>query len=273
MSAREDNRTLARTTYAANLVAIPQRFSVWNETSNQEIVAQMNPTTFDESIGAEYDKLSTPGQSHQRMHYRNTANYVVSMDLRWRAFSEDEYAEMIVARHQLLSWCYPWHSAGQRQIGPPRLVATWPTVFSISCYLMSCKIKHERFGLDGGSVAWTASVVFEEARERFLSSAQVADVVIVRGLEKKPDVAAPVINPKPAAAPKPPGNPKQDAYIYSKWFSPQAIPAGQEDVAAPYIAAADRYMLQPPSKTRTANLVNTATMLDVALTSGGEYQG
>lgn len=275
MSLREDNRTFARTTYAASLVTTPQRFSVWNASANQEVVAQMNPTTFDESIGAEYEKLSTQGQSHQRQHYRNTSNYVVSMELRWRAFSEDEYAEMIVARHQLLSWCYPWRTAGQRQIGPPRLIATWPSVFSMSCYLMSCKIKHERFGLDGGSLAFTASVVFEEARDRFLSSSQVADVIVVRGLEANDEVE-PVANPKPASAPKPQGNPKQDAYIYNKWFSAAALSGlspEMQQVAAPYVEAAGKYMQQPASKSRTANLANTAAMLDAALIHNSAYQG
>lgn len=166
--------------FVQDIAVVPARFCVVNLDTQEEVEAQRNPPSFEDEIGAEYQRLATPGQSHQRHHFVHTNNYTVNIDLRFRAYSEEEYVEMNRARHLLFSWAYPIdHSPG----GAPKLLATWPNAFSIECKLISCRFRNERFMPTGAIVDWTASLVFEETRDRRLTSRQVAQAIIVRGME------------------------------------------------------------------------------------------
>lgn len=164
--------------FQQDMATTPQRFSVVNLDTNEEIVAQLNPTAFEEEVGSEWDRLSTPGQSHQHMQYRYTSNYEVSMDLHFHAYSEAELKEITRARHHLMSWLYPIdHGHG----GPPRLLATWPLAFSIECYMTRVRFRNERFLKSGAIAEFTATVTFEESRDRKLTSDQVSLALVVRG--------------------------------------------------------------------------------------------
>lgn len=160
----------------------PSRFSVVNLSTNEELVAQFNPTEFDDELSPDYDRITPIGGSHARMHFRHTNNYNVPLELFFTAQTEEDYKYINEARHKIQSWCYPL--AGSKDSpskGPPRLLATWPLVFSIECYLTRCRMKYLRFAPDGRCTRFTASVTFEECRDRRLTSEQVALASVVRG--------------------------------------------------------------------------------------------
>jgi hypothetical protein len=183
MSFLPDKRLLASYPLTwEGLANVPDRFCVDNLSTHAHIVAQYNPTEFEESIGTEWNRLTTPGSSHQRMHFSNTQNYTVSMELNFRALSEEDYDEVNTTRHHLMSWCYPQSAtASSPGQGPPRLLATWPLVFSIECYLISCTFKNKRFAPDGRCTMFTANVKFEECRDTRLTSEDVVQTSVVRG--------------------------------------------------------------------------------------------
>jgi hypothetical protein len=168
--------------FAETLAAVPARFSVVNLSTNDELVAQFNPSDFDDDLTNEFNRLSPHGASHQRMHFSHTNNYTVPLELYFTAATEAQYDLINKARHKIQSWCYPLRATETvPSSGPPRLLATWPLVFSIECYLTRCKIKYLRFAPDGRCTRFTASVTFEQCRDKPISSEEIAAAVIVRG--------------------------------------------------------------------------------------------
>lgn len=168
--------------FVEDMAQVPARFSVINLATNEEVVAQLNPTEFDDEVGAEWNRLTTPGAWHERMHFGHTSNYVVPMDLYFAALTEVDYVRITRARNHIKSWCYPQAaSADSLGKGPPRLLATWPVVFSIECYLIRCKIKYQRFAPDGRCTRFVASVQFEDCSETRQTSEHVAAATVVRG--------------------------------------------------------------------------------------------
>lgn len=164
------------------MATVPQRFSVVNLATNVELIAQFNPTEFDDELSPEWNRQGPPGSSHQRMHFGFTNNYTVSLELYFTAATEGEYDDTNKARHSMQSWCFP-RAGGQLMPGkgPPRLLATWPHVFSVESYLTRCKIKYQRFAPDGRCTRFIASVQFEECSDAPITSEQVASALVVRG--------------------------------------------------------------------------------------------
>lgn len=168
--------------WVEDMAVVPARFSVVNLATNEEVVAQFNPPDFDEEVSSEWNRLSTPGSSRERMHFANTKNYAPSLDLYFTALTVEDYDNMNRAKHQLMSWVYPRAGSGNAPgQGPPRLLATWPLVFSIECYLISCRFRNSRFAPDGRVTRYTASVKFEDCDDSPLTSEQVALAAVVRG--------------------------------------------------------------------------------------------
>ena len=161
----------------------PERLSIVNLVSNEEVVVQHNPNELEEEYSADYDRLSTQGQSHQRMHYRNTNNFVTQFDLLCRAYTLAEYEEIRRAKAQLASWVYPRKIT--RMVagggGPPNLLITWPEMFSFEGLLIRCRFRSLAFRPTGGATRWIASLQFEEQRDSRLTFDQVALATVVRG--------------------------------------------------------------------------------------------
>lgn len=166
-------------TYAAS----PERFSVTNLSTHVEVVAQFNPTDFETAISAEFSRVRSPGGSRQKMHFGNTNNFTVSLELYFTATNEADYKEINAARHYIESWCYPRSgTAFNPGNGPPVLLAVWPLVFAIECFLLSATFKNTRFAPDGRCTRFTASVKFEECRDKRLTSEDVAQASVIRGI-------------------------------------------------------------------------------------------
>jgi hypothetical protein len=164
-------------------VRVPERFSVLNLSTDEEVIAQLNPTEFEESISANWNRLGTPGASRQHMHFSNTDNGTVSLELYFRAANEIEYDNINKAKYQIKSWCYPQAATSTAPgKGPPVLLATWPMVFSIDCVLLSCTFKNKRFAPDGRCTMFTAQVKFEECSDGRLTSEDIVQASVVRGL-------------------------------------------------------------------------------------------
>lgn len=168
--------------FLEDMTQAPARFSVVNLATNDELIAQFNPTEFEDEVSPEYSRITPIGGSHAKMQFEHTNNQTVPLELLFSAQTEEDYRYINAARHTIQSWCYPLAgTADSPSKGPPRLLATWPLVFSLECYLTRCRIKYLRFAPDGRCTRFTASVTFEECRDRRLTSEQVALASVVRG--------------------------------------------------------------------------------------------
>jgi hypothetical protein len=168
--------------FIEDMIQVPARFSIVNLSTNEELVAQLNPTEFEDEVNAEHARITTPGGSRQHHHFTTTSNYTVPMELLFRAYTEAEYDEINKARRTIQSWCYPQGATQDTPgKGPPILLATWPRVFSIECYLMRCKIKYLRFAPDGRCTRFTANVQFEQTGDKRLTMESIAAELEVRG--------------------------------------------------------------------------------------------
>lgn len=157
--------------------ATPQRFGIceWERPMDAgcRFTATRNPTEFEQSVETEWNRFVSPGAGYAHMHFMATKNHVVELELYWNAFTDREAAEAERVRLMLISWCYPRRDAGGWSLGPPRLIATWPNMFSFECYLVECRVRNLAFALSGRSVRWIAQIKLEEAKDYFLGSSVV----------------------------------------------------------------------------------------------------
>lgn len=154
----------------------PPKMSITNLRSGVEIVAQFNPTEFEEQVAPNFARFSAQGQSHEKRHFTYTGSFAVTTTLYFRAFSPAELDEIHRARRHLLSWAYP-RRIGSDTVGggPPPLLFVWPGMLALPVDLISARIVHEAFNKAGKSVRFRAEVTFEESRDTLLTTESVAD--------------------------------------------------------------------------------------------------
>lgn len=157
----------------ASLLPTPElfRFSIHEAEEPDKFVVTMqsNPTEFEDGLDSEWARFSPPGGSNEHMHFNNTRNYTVDMELYFRASHEQELFDSTHARNLLSSWCYPQRVQGH-SIAPPRLIAIWPNCFSIECYLTSLRIRNLRFAPNGACTRWVARIKLEQTSETWLTA-------------------------------------------------------------------------------------------------------
>lgn len=151
--------------------------------STRAVECTLTPTEFSDSTEVEYQRYSSQGSSYPHMHFVSTKAYTVQMDIYWTlpvVYSPGGVIDGMLQRKLLLSWLYP-RQRGRWSYGPPRLLAVWPQVFSLHCYLTECKFANQRFALDGSVTRWVATIKLEDCRETFISNDNVADAFTLIG--------------------------------------------------------------------------------------------
>jgi Contractile injection system tube protein len=156
-------------------VGLP-KLSVTNLRSGEEVVAQFNPNELDESVAPQWSRLAPQSFSGDIRQFNNTNSYGLKLSLYFRAYSEQELVDLHRARRQLLSWAYPRRiNSAVIGGGPPALLLAWPGMLSITVDLITVRIVHDRFNTAARSVSFKAECVFEERRDKLLTSDAVAD--------------------------------------------------------------------------------------------------
>lgn len=144
----------------------PPRVTITNIRNGAEVVAQFNPEELEEQVAPNWARLQVQGLSHEVRHFRNTGPYTQRFTLYFRAATPEDLVLMQRARRQLMSWAYPQRIRASNYVGggPPELLLIWPGMLAIYVHLVECRIKHQRFNVEGHSVQFEAQVGFEEAR-------------------------------------------------------------------------------------------------------------
>lgn len=134
------------------------------------LIANANPTEFEDAVETEWQRFSPPGASYSRMHFSNTKNHTIEMDLHWFVredrMSAKGNSQVVLAnsaRELVLSWNHPDYTSDGWSKGPPVLVLMWPpTIQFFLCVLVECRIRNLKFSADGNVLRWVASVKFEQ---------------------------------------------------------------------------------------------------------------
>lgn len=154
----------------------PVRMRLTNLAANTTLSAQFNPTQFEESLGANYAKLSVPGLSHQVLQYSYTENVTYSLELFNNAIGggPDGWQRIMDARTFLYAAVHPQADvSGIRKAGAPRILFTWPEMISLTCVITKLAFSYTQFDYMGRPMAYTAKVDLEEVRDSFVSMTDI----------------------------------------------------------------------------------------------------
>ncbi len=162
----------------------PDRMSIVNLATGEQLDAQFNPEEIQESIGAVYAKQAVPGLSHQVKQFVHTEDLTVSFTLLWSGFDGPaRHALNMDARRFLHAACYPRRTAGSLAYGgAPRLLFVWPELYALTCVLTKATFSHKQFRLKGAPVRFSCAVTLEEIRDALVSMEDVLEV----GTERSP---------------------------------------------------------------------------------------
>ncbi len=167
----------------------PARVTITNVESANAISAQYNPDEIGEKLGVAWNALEMQGLSHQPKQYKYTKNLELDFELGFDALSTAPIDVLPIAksdntdyaRRFLHSLCYPRRGAGSVAAGqPPRVLFTWPTLFSLTCGIDSLDFKHKRFTWTMKDVLWTVRVTVSEWRVTRLYSEDVLEHGTIR---------------------------------------------------------------------------------------------
>lgn len=154
-------------------VAAPDRISIVNLSNTQTIEAQFNPGEFSIAVQANYQQQQVPGAGYQPLHYINTTNPTIPLDLYYRVVTEDEMQRRLEAESFILSLLYPRRGAGSiPQAAPPRALIVWANM-SLQCVVRSLTIKASRFNVWGETAEETFSLGLEEIHDGQIFSEDV----------------------------------------------------------------------------------------------------
>jgi hypothetical protein len=136
-----------------------------------------NPTEFQENLEVEWNRFSSTGATFNHLHYGSTKNRVVEMELYLSARSPDQMMQLRKQRGLLQSWVYP-RTKGGLNVGPPRLIAIWPNIFTIECYLVELAFRNVDFSAEGDVTRCIAQIKLEESRDAWINGNDVYNRVL-----------------------------------------------------------------------------------------------
>ena len=153
----------------------PGRLSISNLSTGQSIEAQFNPTGLEESLEVNWARHTVPGLSHQPMHFVNTGNTKLTLELNFDVQDgTSALNDLYASKRFLQSLCYPRANASNVATGgPPRALFVWPGAISLTCVIGSLSFRYGRFNVEGTPVQFTARVTLEEIRDVRLTSEDV----------------------------------------------------------------------------------------------------
>lgn len=155
--------------------------TIGNLPTGRVLEAQYNPEELEETIDANFARITVPGLSHQVLHFINTNNLGVSFDLVFDGRMPGA-PDIDFARNFLLSMMYPSRAATSvANGGPARALFFWPLLFSLKCNITKLKIAHRHFGSDGASLRRIISVTLEDALDSRLYAEDVLRLGTLRG--------------------------------------------------------------------------------------------
>lgn len=167
--------------------ANPPKGMLVNLATNERFRFPFNPTYLEETIQANFVRMSVPGLSHERLSYSGTSNKTIPLELflsqlgidtkRGEAGSPPYVATTI--KNFLESLVYP--QGGQDGIdgvthGTPRVLFIWPRMISMVARVTKIQFLHRSFSSRTGATAvLVANLTLEEDRDSRLLMDEVRE--------------------------------------------------------------------------------------------------
>ncbi len=154
----------------------PDRMTLANVVSGDELEAQFNPAEISEKLVPNYNRVGIMGLSHKPHQFPQTDNHAFEFEMGHRVYDRrgNRLIDIHYARRFLLSLCYPRRGAGDIVGGaPPRCLFVWPNFISLTAVITGLDFKHTFFGRDGTPYHFGVKVNIEETRDIRLFSEDV----------------------------------------------------------------------------------------------------
>jgi hypothetical protein len=162
----------------------PPRMTITNVDTADFITAQFNPDELREKLVVNYRELEIMGLSHKPPQYVNTSNLALTFELGFDAKSVRQVdnnkgftgtiESVAYARLFLMSLCLPKRGATNvNGGGPPRLLFSWPNMFSLTCIVKQLDFTHRSFSINLRSSFFVCAVQIDEIRDTRLTSEDV----------------------------------------------------------------------------------------------------
>ena len=157
----------------------PPRMILVNVRTGEEKTVLRNPLRPIQDITVNYNRMGSPGLSHQPLQYSNTGNATFpDMQFFISKYSAVKSGllndpDILDFERFLLSFTAP-SEMGQGILGgaPPRILLIWPApVFSVECVVTKLRFEYQRFATRTAELLrYVATVSFEEIRDERLTS-------------------------------------------------------------------------------------------------------
>lgn len=173
------------------IVQRPPRASITDLETGDACEFQFNPEEVNEKLTANFAELDVLGLSHKPLQYSNTSNLELDLDLIFSAISTStSYAVgspdgsevtgsgvevLLRARAFLHSLVLPVRGETNNVVGsgPPKVLFSWPNLYSLVCRVKSVDVKFTRFNLALQPIVAEVKLVLAESRIARLLSEDV----------------------------------------------------------------------------------------------------
>jgi hypothetical protein len=153
------------------LTVRPPRALLKNLATGEEMPFLFNPQTLTEALEAKYNRIVSPGNSHERLQYTNTGNTTIPLELFMSQLAQDVIQGRADSRPRvpterkpfLQALAYPASNRDYSYQGPPRVLFIWPHMFRMVGRITRLEFMHREFANRTlATTVMVAQLTFEE---------------------------------------------------------------------------------------------------------------
>lgn len=161
-------------------VGRPPRATLANVRTGESRKFQFNPDGWEESIGAEYARLTVPGLSHQVMQFVNTRNRELRLELLYDSGNYQASSRgrnpILATRRWLRSLVHPRSGGGRITGGAPRVLFTWPSFVALTAFVTDARFTYLQINQRGEPSSMRVELTLEEVRDEIRLMEDVPDL-------------------------------------------------------------------------------------------------
>lgn len=155
----------------------PPKMSLTNVVDPRDtIFPQFNPEQIRETLKSQWERITIPGLSHQRLNYISSDNHGFRFKLQYDGTGRDEDTRLLHEDHRRWIQAHFHPRGGADSIlggSAPRLLFIWPNLISMTAIIDSADFTLKRFTSELKLIAWEVSLTLAEIRDVRLTFEEV----------------------------------------------------------------------------------------------------